>query len=100
MHACRPWRTSSRHRRGARDEGKPESARVAGHHGGGPDSRKAASSDGGLEPRTPGGAEAAAEESDGQLTPFDVSVGISPRQSFESWGSFVAQLEAEGVRRV
>jgi len=34
------------------------------------------------------------------LTPFDVSVGISPRQSFESWGSFVAQLEAEGVQRV
>ena len=34
------------------------------------------------------------------MTPFDVSVGISPRQSFESWGSFVAQLEAEGVRRV
>ncbi len=34
------------------------------------------------------------------MTRFDVSVGISPRQSFESWGSFVAQLEAEGVRRV
>ncbi len=34
------------------------------------------------------------------MTQFDVSVGISPRQSFEGWGSFVAELEAEGVRRV
>jgi 5,10-methylenetetrahydromethanopterin reductase len=31
---------------------------------------------------------------------FDVSVGVSPRQSFDSWGRFVAELEAEGVRRV
>ena len=31
---------------------------------------------------------------------FDVSVGISPRQSFDSWGRFVAELEADGVRRV
>jgi len=31
---------------------------------------------------------------------FDVSVGISPRQSFESWAAFVAGLEAEGVGRV
>ena len=30
----------------------------------------------------------------------DVSVGISPRQSFESWASFVAGLESEGVKRV
>jgi 5,10-methylenetetrahydromethanopterin reductase len=34
------------------------------------------------------------------VTDFDVSVGISPRQSFESWGKFVAELESEGVRRV
>ena len=34
------------------------------------------------------------------MTEFDVSVGISPRQSFESWAAFVAGLEAEGVRRV
>ena len=30
----------------------------------------------------------------------DVSVGISPRQSFESWARFVAELESEGVNRV
>lgn len=30
----------------------------------------------------------------------DVSVGISARQSFESWAKFVAGLEAEGVSRV
>ncbi|TMC83469.1 MAG: LLM class flavin-dependent oxidoreductase, partial [Chloroflexi bacterium] len=34
------------------------------------------------------------------MTQFDVSVGISPRQSFESWASFVAELEQDGVRRV
>ena len=34
------------------------------------------------------------------MTQFDVSVGISPRQSFESWATFVAALEAEGVGRV
>lgn len=34
------------------------------------------------------------------MTQFDVSVGISPRQSFESWAAFVAGLEAEGVRRI
>ena len=34
------------------------------------------------------------------MTQFDVSVGISPRQSFDSWGKFVAELEAEGVGRV
>jgi 5,10-methylenetetrahydromethanopterin reductase len=34
------------------------------------------------------------------MTQFDVSVGISPRQSFESWAAFVAELEAEGVGRV
>lgn len=30
----------------------------------------------------------------------DVSVGISPRQPFESWAAFVAELEREGVRRI
>src|SRR3989442_15501667 len=34
------------------------------------------------------------------MTAFDVSVGISPRQSLESWSEFVAALEAEGVRRI
>lgn len=34
------------------------------------------------------------------MSAFDVSVGISPRQSLESWASFVAALEAEGVRRI
>ncbi len=34
------------------------------------------------------------------MTQFDVSVGISPRQSFESWAAFVAELERDGVRRV
>ena len=34
------------------------------------------------------------------MSAFDVSVGISPRQSFDSWAPFVAGLEAEGVRRV
>ncbi len=34
------------------------------------------------------------------MTQFDVSVGISPRQSFEGWATFVAALEAEGVGRV
>jgi 5,10-methylenetetrahydromethanopterin reductase len=31
---------------------------------------------------------------------YDVSVGISPRQSFDSWAKFVAELEAEGAGRV
>jgi len=30
----------------------------------------------------------------------DVSAGISPKQSFDSWAAFVAGLEAEGVSRV
>src|SRR5262245_2409752 len=34
------------------------------------------------------------------MSTFDVSVGISPRQSFDSWGKFVAGLEAEGAGRV
>lgn len=34
------------------------------------------------------------------MTQFDVSVGISRRQSFDSWGKFVAELESEGVGRV
>ena len=34
------------------------------------------------------------------MTAFDVSVGISPRQSFDSWAEFVKGLEAEGVRRL
>ena len=33
------------------------------------------------------------------MTGYDVSIGISPRQSFDSWASFMAGLEAEGVRR-
>ena len=34
------------------------------------------------------------------MTAFDVSAGISPRQSLESWSDFVAGLEVEGVRRI
>ena len=34
------------------------------------------------------------------MTAFDVSAGISPRQSLDSWSEFVAALEAEGVRRI
>ena len=34
------------------------------------------------------------------MTGFDVSVGISPRQSFESWAAFAAELDREGVRRM
>jgi 5,10-methylenetetrahydromethanopterin reductase len=34
------------------------------------------------------------------VTQFDVSVGISPRQSFESWAAFVTELERDGVRRI
>ena len=34
------------------------------------------------------------------MTAFDVSAGISPRESLESWSSFVSALEAEGVRRM
>jgi len=34
------------------------------------------------------------------VTAFDVSVGISPRQSFDTWGAFVAELEREEVGRV
>jgi 5,10-methylenetetrahydromethanopterin reductase len=36
----------------------------------------------------------------GRASTFDVSVGISPRQSFDSWAAFVTGLEAEGVGRV
>ena len=34
------------------------------------------------------------------MTEHDVSAGISARQSFDSWASFVGGLEAEGVGRV
>ncbi len=34
------------------------------------------------------------------MSGFDVSVGISPRQPFDSWAAFVRGLEAEGVQRV
>src|SRR4029077_6563401 len=34
------------------------------------------------------------------MNQYDVSVGISPRQSFESWAAFVAELERDGVRRI
>ena len=34
------------------------------------------------------------------MSGFDVSAGISPRQSFASWAAFVAGLEAEGAGRV
>lgn len=34
------------------------------------------------------------------MTSFDVSVGISPRQTWESWAAFVAELERDGVGRI
>lgn len=34
------------------------------------------------------------------MTAFDVSVGISPRQSFDSWAAFAGELERDGVRRI
>lgn len=34
------------------------------------------------------------------MSSFDVSVGISPRQSFDSWAAFVAELERDGVGRI
>lgn len=34
------------------------------------------------------------------MTGFDVSVGISPRQSFDSWAAFAAGLESEGANRI
>lgn len=34
------------------------------------------------------------------MTGYDVSVGISPRQSFDSWAAFVRELEEDGVRRI
>lgn len=34
------------------------------------------------------------------MSSSDVSVGISPRQSFESWAALCADLEREGVRRI
>lgn len=34
------------------------------------------------------------------MSGFDVSVGISPRQSFDTWAAFVHGLEDEAVRRV
>ena len=34
------------------------------------------------------------------MTSFDVSVGVSARQSFDSWASFVAELERDGAGRI
>lgn len=34
------------------------------------------------------------------MSGFDVSVGISPRQSFDSWAAFVGELERDGVNRI
>ena len=36
----------------------------------------------------------------GRTSAFDVSAGVSPKQSFDGWAAFVAGLEAEGVSRV
>src|SRR6266567_2149211 len=36
----------------------------------------------------------------GRTSSFDVSAGVSPKQSFDSWAAFIAGLEAEGVSRV
>src|SRR5439155_353699 len=87
----------------ARDQGEPEPARKARDCGRGSSAGAAATSGGGGQPRaqTSGQAPPAIDEpSDAAMSAFDVSVGISPRQSFDSWAPFVAGLEAEGVRRV
>ena len=34
------------------------------------------------------------------MTAFDVSVGVSARQSFDSWAAFVTELERDGVGRI
>ena len=34
------------------------------------------------------------------MSGFDVSVGISPRQSFDSWATFMGELERDGVNRI
>src|SRR5207245_10513789 len=83
-----------------RSQGKPERARAARRCGGGSAAGKAVAGDRGGQSRAQRSCEAQAKESDRQVTEFDVSVGISPRQSFESWAAFVTGLEAEGVRRV
>src|SRR5207245_3861010 len=87
----------------ARDQGEPEPARKARDCGRGSSAGAAATSGGGGQPRaqTSGQAPPAIDEpSDAAMSAFDVSVGISPRQSFDSWAPFVAGREAEGVRRV
>src|SRR5207245_2527279 len=82
-----------------RSQGKPERARAARRCGGGSAAGKAVAGERGGQSRAQRSCEAQAKESDRQVTEFDVSVGISPRQSFESWAAFVTGLEAEGVRR-
>src|SRR5579872_5065310 len=34
------------------------------------------------------------------MSGYDVSVGVSPRQSFDSWATFASDLEREGVGRM
>ena len=34
------------------------------------------------------------------MSGYDVSVGVSARQSFENWATFTAELEKEGVGRM
>src|SRR3954451_12194799 len=59
--------------------------------------RAEASSGGCGEPGAQRGAAAAQGKG---VNKSDVSAGISPRQPFDSWAKFVAELEAEGVGRV
>src|SRR6266849_1058777 len=88
--------------RGARDQGKPEPARGASGVGRGPRAGPGAADSRGPQPGAPRGGAAATtvDLAPRRVSGFDVSVGISPRQSFDSWASFVRGLEAEGVQRV
>src|SRR5881397_3871904 len=85
---------------GGRHQGEPQPARDARGRCGRPAASSAAPRDRRVEPRATGRGPAPPEESDRQVSQFDVSVGISPRQSFASWAAFIAALEAEGVGRV
>src|SRR5947199_3580426 len=80
---------------GRRHQGEPQPARDARGRCGRPAAGAPAPLDRGVEPRASAGVESTPEAMN-----FDVSAGVSPRQSFDSWAKFAAGLEAEGVRRL
>src|SRR5436309_5900821 len=80
---------------GRRHQGEPQPARDARGRCGRPAAGAPAPRDRGVEPRASAGVESTPEAMN-----FDVSAGVSPRQSFDSWAKFAAGLEAEGVRRL